>query len=64
MQQELAESISDPQTVTIVEWAGIVEDVLPKERLTIQITATSEETRQFECAAPPTLAYLLGGVSL
>lgn len=56
---ELAEVIDDPQAVVAVEWADIVEDVLPLERLTIRITATGENTREFNFAYPEKLAYLI-----
>jgi tRNA A37 threonylcarbamoyladenosine biosynthesis protein TsaE len=31
--------------VTIIEWAGIVDGILPKDHLTISFVATSEEGR-------------------
>lgn len=46
MQQELSEAISDPHTIVIIEWADIVKDVLPTDRLTLHITATSENSRR------------------
>ena len=51
MANELAEATSDPQTVTIVEWASIVDDVLPTDRLSISITSPSETSRRVEIAA-------------
>lgn len=59
MRQELAETIADPLTVTVVEWADIVEDVLPIDRMTIRITATGETSRSFDFNFLETLAYLL-----
>ena len=59
MREELAEVIADPQAVVVVEWAGIVDDVLPSNRLAIRITATGEESRHYEIIAPDTLQYLL-----
>ena len=46
MKNELAETMQDRQTITVIEWADIVEGVLPKERLTIQFESPSEETRR------------------
>ena len=63
MKQELEESINDPAVVTVVEWAGIVEDVLPQRRLTIHIIATNQESRQFTCTAPAELSYLIEGLA-
>jgi tRNA threonylcarbamoyladenosine biosynthesis protein TsaE len=55
---ELAEVIDDPQGVAVVEWADIVEGVLPADRLTIRITATGEISREFEFTYPEKLSYL------
>ena len=48
MRAELAEAIHDPMTVTIIEWAETVADVLPADTLRIILTATNEMTRQVE----------------
>jgi len=45
MADELHETIHDPQTVTIIEWAGVVADILPKDHLTISFASTSEHGR-------------------
>lgn len=45
MASELSEMVNDPQTITVVEWADIVEGVLPKHHFTISITAPTETTR-------------------
>jgi tRNA threonylcarbamoyladenosine biosynthesis protein TsaE len=46
MANELQESITDHDTVTIVEWGGIVDGVLPLDRLSIKITSLSETLRE------------------
>lgn len=46
MADELREMIQDSATVTVIEWAEIVEGVLSKERLTIQFETPTEETRK------------------
>ena len=51
MTDELQETIRDQATVTIIEWAGIVEGVLPDDRLTITITSPTETDRRMEIAA-------------
>lgn len=51
MTSELEESISDSQTVTIIEWAEIVRGVLPPDTLTISIVSPTEATRQVEITA-------------
>ena len=58
MREELAELLGNPQSVMAVEWADIVEDVLPVDRLTVTIKATGENDRTFDFAYPATLAHL------
>jgi tRNA threonylcarbamoyladenosine biosynthesis protein TsaE len=60
MAQELSEVLDDPKAVVVVEWAGIVDDVLPGERVSITITATGEDERVFDFRAPESLSYLRG----
>jgi tRNA threonylcarbamoyladenosine biosynthesis protein TsaE len=45
MADELREAAADTQAITIIEWADIVSGVLPSDRLTITIQATSESDR-------------------
>jgi len=60
MSQELADVLSDPQAVVIVEWADVVDDVLPDERTIIHITAIGDESRQFDVTLPEAYTYLKG----
>ncbi len=46
MTNELQETIHDPQTITIIEWASIVSGVLPSDRLTLSIVPPTESTRR------------------
>lgn len=46
MRDELAESVNDPQTVTVIEWASAVKDVLPKDTLTISFETLMAERRE------------------
>lgn len=46
MADELHETMHDPHTITIVEWADIVSGVLPKDRLSIYITPVAETMRE------------------
>jgi len=48
MADELGEEIGKSNVVTIIEWAGVVEGVLPADRLSIQITSPSETARKFD----------------
>lgn len=51
MSLEVAERIDDRQSIVVVEWAAIVDDVLPRDRLTIQIMSPTEQTRALELTA-------------
>lgn len=45
MINELQESSADSKTVTIVEWGGIVDGILPPDRLSIMISSPTEDSR-------------------
>lgn len=47
MANEVAEMVGDPNTVTVIEWAAIVDGVLPKQHYAITITSPSETIRTF-----------------
>ena len=47
MAEEIKESINSPDIITIVEWGDIIQDILPADRITIKITAPSENARIF-----------------
>lgn len=47
MGDEIRES-TDDDSVVVVEWAGAVDDNLPKDRLVVKITTISEEERLVE----------------
>lgn len=46
MTTELNETVHDLKTITIIEWASIVANVLPSDRLTMSIVAPTETTRR------------------
>ena len=52
MAAELAESLSDDRAVVVIEWSGIVEDILPEARVMISIKATDESAREFTVTVP------------
>ena len=45
MREQLAESINDPHTITIIEWASTVKNLLPKNHTTITVTYNDDNTR-------------------
>lgn len=48
MASEVAEMVSDPQTITVIEWADIVEGVLPKHHYTLNFTSPTELSRAID----------------
>lgn len=59
MTHELQDVIGDPQTTLIIEWADVAAGVLPDDRLTITLAATTETEREIRIDYPPSLAYLV-----
>ncbi len=51
MTNELQEMIRDPSTVTVIEWSGVIKGVLPMDRLSIQITSPTENSRKLICTS-------------
>ena len=45
MKMELAENLSDPQNITVVEWAGDLADILPEKHLKLILESVSEDKR-------------------
>lgn len=58
MADEIAESVANPKVVTIVEWADIVESVLPKDHLSLELkpTANDPDERQLIFSYPESMA--------
>ena len=56
---ELAEIVGDSTGVVVVEWAAIVEQVLPKKRLRIEFSTVDESTRQLTFTYPEELSYIM-----
>lgn len=50
MADELREMVTDPKTVTVIEWADIVDGVLPEGRVTLKFSAPTETTRRVEAS--------------
>lgn len=58
---QLAESVNSPKMVVAVEWAGIVDDILPPERLSVELkpTAYDSEERQVTVSYPESYSGLI-----
>ena len=55
---ELAESVTNPQAITVMEWGETTHDVLPPERVIITISYGENESRQLQIDIPTTYGYL------
>lgn len=58
MNEALADVLADQRNVVVVEWADIVKDILPEERLTITIEHAAVG-RRFIFHCPKALNYLV-----
>lgn len=56
MADELAEALADSRVIVVVEWAGLIEGVLPDDRLRISIETVEEEKRSVNLKATGPLA--------
>ncbi len=59
LREEVAEILTDPKAVLAVEWAEIVEDVLPTRRLTVTLKATGDNSRELSVDYPKDFNYLI-----
>jgi tRNA threonylcarbamoyladenosine biosynthesis protein TsaE len=59
MNNMLDEVLDDPKAVTVIEWAGIVNNVLPEKRLRVEIVASGENERQLKLTYPKKYNYLV-----
>jgi tRNA threonylcarbamoyladenosine biosynthesis protein TsaE len=59
MSNMLEEFINDPKAVTVIEWAGIVENILPERKIRIEILSPEENERIFKIDYPESHSYLL-----
>lgn len=62
MAHELQDVLSDPQAIVVVEWADVVRDVLPAERLTITFAKQADDSRTLQFQYPEKLVYLVEGL--
>ncbi len=63
IRHELAD-ILDEHTTLVIEWAESVEDVLPAERVLVELLPTADETtRDIAITVPESLNYMLDGLA-
>jgi tRNA threonylcarbamoyladenosine biosynthesis protein TsaE len=56
---ELAEVSGDDTMVAVVEWADVVQHVLPEDRLTVTLRLNPDGSRTLTFSAAPSLGYLV-----
>ena len=59
MRNELAEIVGDPLAVVVIEWGDVVNDVLPANRVTINIKTSGPSSRELIISYPDELEYLI-----
>lgn len=64
IEHQLHETVDFDTDVTIVEWSGVVEHVLPEERLSITIKAKGDDAREVVLDASEKLTYLIKDVDI
>ena len=56
---ELAESISDDKSITVIEWGDSIRNVLPTNHVIIKFNYLPDQGRDVVISAPTELAYLV-----
>jgi tRNA threonylcarbamoyladenosine biosynthesis protein TsaE len=64
MSGELAESLDDDKTITVVEWANIAQGILPDDRLTVELNPVADNTneRTIKISYPPKFKRAIKGL--
>jgi tRNA threonylcarbamoyladenosine biosynthesis protein TsaE len=58
MSTELAEALAELSAIVVIEWAGIVEDVLPSQRIIVKFDVVDEDVRRLTFDYHENLRYL------
>jgi tRNA threonylcarbamoyladenosine biosynthesis protein TsaE len=56
---ELEEALDNKEQVIVIEWAKDIENILPKDRMTIKINPTKDDKREMFITVSPSLEYLV-----
>lgn len=62
LRQELQDWLADTHAVVVVEWADIVRDVLPPDRVTILFKNTGINSRMLTLTCPASKQYLVSAI--
>ena len=52
MSEEISEAIAEPHALVIVEWGSSVSNLLPEERIIIEILSLANQSRQVKISCP------------
>ena len=63
MRMELAEAMSEPSNVVVIEWLDIVQGVLPEKRVQIRFVSNGDEAREVILTIPDEMAYIAEGLA-
>lgn len=63
MSDEIAELVNDPNVVLVVEWADVIADVLPADRITLSLRPTDNTTRAITIVVPTQYDYITKGIA-
>lgn len=58
LSHELHESTDNEDIVVVIEWAGTVEDILPKDRIRIEFIPTGVNSRRLSITIPKSKEHL------
>jgi tRNA threonylcarbamoyladenosine biosynthesis protein TsaE len=58
----LAEAMLDPETAVVIEWATLIDDVLPADHVKIWLKPTADDGREAKVEYPQRFSYLFEGV--
>ena len=57
---ELHENLTNPKAVIVIEWADVVNEVLPSDSMDLNIAVLGENDRELTFNYPESMSYLIG----
>jgi tRNA threonylcarbamoyladenosine biosynthesis protein TsaE len=58
MKMEIAESLNNPQNITVIEWGESIREVLPSTKIIVRINYLPETGREVKFEIPAIFGYL------
>ncbi|HSE29234.1 MAG TPA: tRNA (adenosine(37)-N6)-threonylcarbamoyltransferase complex ATPase subunit type 1 TsaE [Candidatus Saccharimonadales bacterium] len=62
MNEELKESLNQPNTVVVIEWGDIVHKILPGDLISVTLRVQNDESRDIEFEIPENFDYITNAV--